>query len=219
MPEEEKFEKCWDTAREEVIGYYDEDELEEMVENYECFGALHSEDFYEYYPEEIDAECERCYGKNWKQHTESKLSRAYTFIQSVALDSLIPEEDNQGEQGDLNKADMLYEVAQQAYNGADHVVAINLLTQAIKLNPSDGWFYYERGQAKDELEDFNGAVEDFTQALSFDPDEDLLGNCLHARANTRFFGLNDKKGACEDWSKAAAMGRENSAEYLRAHCQ
>jgi tetratricopeptide (TPR) repeat protein len=122
-------------------------------------------------------------------------------------------------QEQLNKADQLYEEAQQEYIGGDYEVAINLLNQAIELNPSDGWFYYERGQAKDELEDFTAAIEDFTKALSFDPDEDLLGNCLHARANTRFFGLNDKKGACEDWSKAAAMGRENSAEYLREHCQ
>ena len=96
-------------------------------------------------------------------------------------------------QEQLNKADQLYEEAQQEYMGGDYEVAINLLNQAIELNPSDGWFYYERGQAKDELEDFTAAIEDFTKALSFDPDEDLLGNCLHARANTRFFGLNDKK--------------------------
>ena len=118
-----------------------------------------------------------------------------------------------------NEAESLYEDAQQEYMGGDYQVAIKLLNEAIKLNPSDGCFYYERGQAKDELEDFNGAVEDFTRALSFDPDESLLGNCLHARANTRFFGLNDKNGACDDWSKAAAMGRENSAEYLKEHCQ
>ena len=83
-------------------------------------------------------------------------------------------------QEQLNKADQLYEEAQQEYVGGDYEVAINLLNQASELNPSDGWFYYEHGQAKDELEDFTASIEDFTKALSFDPDEDLLVNCLHA---------------------------------------
>ena len=82
-----EFEKCWDTAREEVLGYYDEDELKEMIESYECFGALYSEDFYDCYPNEIDSACKQCYGENWEEHAGSKLNRVYTFIQSVALTS------------------------------------------------------------------------------------------------------------------------------------
>ena len=41
-------------------------------------------------------------------------------------------------QEQLNKADQLYEETQQEYMGGDYEVAINLLNQAIELNPSDG---------------------------------------------------------------------------------
>ena len=31
--------------------------------------------------------------------------------------------------------------------------------------------------------------------------------------------LNNEKGACDDWTKAAEMGVENAAEALEEHCK
>ena len=47
-------------------------------------------------------------------------------------------------------------------------------------------------------------------------EQDLIANGYYARAYVRL-ELGDKKGACEDWTKAAEMGRENAAERLKEY--
>ena len=121
---------------------------------------------------------------------------------------------------DLDQADKLYEEAKEHYQGGEYKLAIEKLDKAIELNSIDGWFYYERGQAKDELKDFKGAEEDFTEAIriAMADEQELIANGYYARAYVRL-DLGDKKGACEDWNKAAEMGRENAAEALVEHCK
>ena len=82
----EKFKKVCNTARDEIISYYSNEELQEILYTYEHWGALYSEDFYDCYSDEIDEECKSCYGLNWKEHAKSKLERVTSFIESIALD-------------------------------------------------------------------------------------------------------------------------------------
>lgn len=117
----------------------------------------------------------------------------------------------------INKANSLYEEAKQEYKVGDYKLVLEKLNKAIEYYPYDGWFYYERGQAKDELEDYLGAEEDFTVANDFAlnlEDEVLLGNTLHARGHVRI-ETGNKEGAYNDFSKAADMGRENALDALR----
>ena len=81
-------------------------------------------------------------------------------------------------------------------------------------------YLYERAYAKDELEDYKGAEEDFTETIriAMADEQDLIANGYYARAYVRL-DLGDKKGACEDWTKAAEMGRENAAERLEEYCK
>ena len=89
----EEFKKCRDTAKEEVLSYYDRDDFKNIFRDFECrFGALYSEDFYDYYPDEIDAESKEMLGDEWEQST--KLDRVSEFIVSVASHSLYPPEDS-----------------------------------------------------------------------------------------------------------------------------
>ena len=88
----EKFKKVCNTAREEIINYYSNEELQKILDTYEHWGALYCEDFYDFYSDEIDEGCKSCYGLNWKEHAKSKLERVTSFIESIALD-LIEDDD------------------------------------------------------------------------------------------------------------------------------
>ena len=119
---------------------------------------------------------------------------------------------------DLDKADKLYEEAKEDYQAGKYKLAIEKLDKAIELNDVEAMYFYERGQAKDELEDYKGAEEDFTETIriAMADEQDLIANGYYTRAHVRL-DLGDKKGACEDWTKAAEMGRENAAERLKEY--
>lgn len=84
----EKFKKVCNTAKEEIINYYSNEELQEILDTSQNKGALYSEEFYECYSEEIDEGYESCYDLNWKDHAKSKLDCFASFIESVALDAV-----------------------------------------------------------------------------------------------------------------------------------
>ena len=75
--------------------------------------------------------------------------------------------------------------------------------------------YTNRGKAKDELKDYNGAIEDYNQAIEIEPN-DPSAYFIRGVVKKK---LNDLKGACEDWKKAAELGNENAAELLKEHCE
>ena len=119
---------------------------------------------------------------------------------------------------DLDKADKLYEEAKEDYQAGKYKLAIEKLDKAIEINDVEAIFYYERGHAKDELEDYEGAEKDFTKAIRIAGwrEQDLIGDSYYARAYVRL-DLENKKGACEDWNKAVEMGVENAAEALEEY--
>ncbi len=129
-------------------------------------------------------------------------------------------EDKEYSPEDLDQADELYEESFADCEAGQYKLALEKLDKAIELNDVEGCFYYERGHVKDELKDFKGAEEDFTEAISIAmaDEQDLIANGYYARAYVRL-DLGNKKGACEDWSKASEMGRENAAEALEEHCK
>ena len=119
---------------------------------------------------------------------------------------------------DLDKADKLYEEAKEDYQAGGYKLAIEKLDKAIELNDVEAMYFYERGHAKDELEDYKGAEEVFTEAIrsAMWEEQDLIGLSYYARAYVRL-DLGNKKGACEDWTKAVEMGVENAAEALEEY--
>ena len=129
-------------------------------------------------------------------------------------------EDKEFSPEDLDQADKLYEEAKEDYQSGEYKLAIHKLDKAIELNDVEARYFYERGHAKDELEDYKGAEEDFTEAIrsAMWEEQDLIGASYYARAYVRL-DLNNEKGACDDWTKAAEMGVENAAEALEEHCK
>ena len=119
---------------------------------------------------------------------------------------------------DLDKADKLYEEAKEDYQTGEYKLAIQKLDKAIELNDVEAMYFYERGHTKDELEDYKGAEEDFTEAIrsAMGEEEDLIANGYYARGTIRL-DLGNKKGAFEDWTRAAEMGRENAKKALEEY--
>ena len=71
----------------------------------------------------------------------------------------------------FDKADKLYEEAKEDYQEGEYKLAIEKLDKAIELNDVEAMYFYERGHAKDELEDYKGAElqESNIEFISFDP--------------------------------------------------
>ena len=74
--------------------------------------------------------------------------------------------------------------------------------------------YYNRGNAKGELKDYQGAIVDYTKAIEINP------QYVDAYANRGIYreAVNDLKGACVDWRKAVELGDERSAKWVKDQC-
>ncbi|GGD24800.1 tetratricopeptide repeat protein [Hyunsoonleella pacifica] len=97
----------------------------------------------------------------------------------------------------------------QALRLNDPKAQIELLNQALEIDNKhlDALFY--RGIAKYNLEDFNGAILDFTKIIFFEPDADSYYN----RGNCKF-NLQDFDGALFDYEKAIALDPDLIGAYF-----
>ncbi|HSW67653.1 MAG TPA: tetratricopeptide repeat protein [Bacteroidales bacterium] len=99
-------------------------------------------------------------------------------------------------------------VAQQ-----QHVEAIRIFSQAIRLQPDFAQAYTFRGSAKFDIGDFAGAMEDYTRAIELNPTYaepyDFRGR-IHMR-------MRNIEAACRDFRKAEALGRPGMSDRTR-HC-
>ena len=62
--------------------------------------------------------------------------------------------------------------------------------------------------------DYQGAISDFSKSLEIDP---KYGGAYLNRGITRELA-KDLQGACDDWRKAADLGMEIAAEWVREQC-
>ena len=86
-------------------------------------------------------------------------------------------------------------------------------SKAIELNPDD-YAYLNRGIAKVDLKDYEGAIEDYSKAIELNPD---YAKAYYKRGIAKG-NLGDLNGACADWRKAASLGHQNSAQWVRDQC-
>ena len=77
--------------------------------------------------------------------------------------------------------------------------------QAIELDPEYEEAYYNRGSAKLNLGDHEGAIADYDQAIEFNPD---LAVAYRNRGNAKF-ALGNKRGAKEDYALADELNKEH----------
>ena len=68
--------------------------------------------------------------------------------------------------------------------------------------------------AKDDLEDYKGAIADYTKAIEINPN---YASAYKNRGVSKEY-LRDLSGACADWRKAASLGDMKSAEWAEKQC-
>jgi tetratricopeptide (TPR) repeat protein len=60
---------------------------------------------------------------------------------------------------------------EEKFNDEQYSEAVELFSIALKTDQKNGYIYYLRGMSKYFLEDFEGAIADFTKALEFSPED------------------------------------------------
>ncbi|MGE0638023.1 MAG: pilus assembly protein PilF, partial [Bacteroidia bacterium] len=73
-------------------------------------------------------------------------------------------------------------------------------------NPKDENAYFFRAVCNAKLMDLGNSISDYSQAIAIN---DEFAQAYLNRGNAKF-KLNDKQGACEDWSKASELGYPNA---------
>jgi len=75
-------------------------------------------------------------------------------------------------------------------------------------------FYYNSGVKKANVANYLGALEDFNEALRYNPlDKDALYNLAIMKLN-----LTDVSGACEDWHLLKESGVTDVDKYIEKYC-
>lgn len=77
-----------------------------------------------------------------------------------------------------------------------------------KSNAENARVFYNRGNAKSKVQDYKGAIEDFTKSIELYPESDAYNNRGIAKAR-----LGNHKGAIEDFSKAIDLDPTDPSSY------
>lgn len=142
------------------------------------------------------------------------------------------------------------------YKAKDYLLSISsfdIAIDSIQLSKGDNNAllkdaYYNRACAKDELENYEDAIIDYSKSIKLginneseylnrgvarfklqdyskaieDYNEAVKLNpgsaAAHYNRGLARYSTGDKEGACLDWTKAEALGNETSAEMIKKHC-
>jgi tetratricopeptide (TPR) repeat protein len=91
------------------------------------------------------------------------------------------------------------------------VLVLSRQAKAIKITPNDAGSYHRRGDAKQDKNDFEGAIADYTKALELAPDDE---GAYHRRGDAEQ-GKNDWDGAIADYTKAIELKPDDEGAYHR----
>lgn len=92
--------------------------------------------------------------------------------------------------------------------------AIDIITQAMKLDPNNASLYCFRGSLKEGMKDKEGALSDYDKAISINPDFEYAYYCRGYLKKE-----NDPQGALDDFNKAISLDPDDHFAYLhRSKC-
>ena len=75
--------------------------------------------------------------------------------------------------------------------------------------------YFNRANDKAKLQDYRGAIADYSKAIELNPD---FSEAYYNRGTCKII-LKDKEGACLDWSKAGELGEGDAYDLIKEHCK
>ena len=152
-------------------------------------------------------------------------SKSAGFYLKRAYNRTLSSQDFEGALRDYNKAIEIKPENSVAYISRgtlkflhlhDYKGAIEDFDKAIELNPLDTIALQNRARLKSELRDYAGAMQDYSKIIELNPGS---GKSYHARGRIKFFYMNDKSSACDDWKKADELGIADIKELLEKYCK
>jgi len=91
--------------------------------------------------------------------------------------------------------------------------------KAIEIAPDFASALVNRGGLKDENGDYLGAIADYERVLQLEKAEIEDKQQAYFNLGNTKLNLKDKKGACENWKKALAIGADYAKERIEEHCK
>lgn len=97
--------------------------------------------------------------------------------------------------------------------------AIFYLTKAIKLNDRNHYYYLWRANAKFDLDDFRGALNDYYKVIKLINHEDSFKMIVFYSMGECYESIGDKNKACQYYSKVNEYGYHDEAENkIKTYC-
>jgi hypothetical protein len=135
---------------------------------------------------------------NWKPATNN--SKAVNFLYFMGLTI-------------FNETTTYRETKFRQYDSIKlHFNLINI--SKINHNKAKEDFYYNSGVKKSQMKDYQGAIDDFTEALKYNS-KDI--DALYNRALLKLT-LNDLTGACADWNLIKKLEKPDADEFIKKYC-
>jgi tetratricopeptide (TPR) repeat protein len=98
----------------------------------------------------------------------------------------------------------------------DHDAALKDIDLAIRFDPNNHLFYNGKGVSLISLRKYNEAIRNFNQAIKLKPSN---GQAYYNRGYAKYFGLDDKEGACTDWQTSAGYNYAGGRAMLNKYCK
>ncbi|MDJ0733016.1 MAG: tetratricopeptide repeat protein [Nostocaceae cyanobacterium] len=120
--------------------------------------------------------------------------------------------DNQGAVEDYTEAIKInpnYHNHQSSDNLVKNHFHADILIQSIEINANDAVGYKNRGNARYDLGDYQGAIVDYTQVININPDD---ADAYYNRGNARY-DLEDYQGAIVDYTQVININPDDADAY------
>ena len=134
-------------------------------------------------------------------------------LELIAFDPTLHEEVLEAEFGSETRS-ILYGSIEKKMSGDVHGALNDLELVFDRVQQPNALLYYLRGNLYLLLEDYRGAIADYSSAIVLSPDVDTF---YFSRGMTRLFTY-DRNAACEDLTRSSEMGCERSGEKLKYFC-
>jgi len=109
----------------------------------------------------------------------------------------------------MRDSESLFLIAITAYLAGQENIAIGLNSLVIEIDPQLAAAYSNRGVARGKLEDYQGAIDDYTKAIEIDP-QYAAAYCNRGIARSE---LEDYLGAIDDYTKAIEIDPQDAPAY------
>lgn len=108
----------------------------------------------------------------------------------------------------------LLNLCNKASKEGKHQESIKYATWFINKEPKYPGTYIDRGSAKLALDDYHGAIQDFTKAIELDPDEECGPIYSYFNRGLAKHMLGDYRGAIQDFTKAIKLDPGDPKTYF-----